>query len=150
MRFHEIFLWNIQVFINYYDRSQIWKMYLLNKGDENGIVSSELISTQCELLIALFVQCIQMIDPKIHQTKIAVTKIWLSLQSRSSAHMKVDSKLYNRLLPKICDWAKYQNRHSSKSISVTKLSFCQSDSPMSESFWQKNSLVTHIFFVYAF
>ena len=28
-----------------------------------------------------------------------------------------------RLLPKICNWAKYQNRHSSKSISVTKLSF---------------------------
>jgi hypothetical protein len=23
----------------------------------------------------------------------------------------------------ICDWAKYQNRHSSKSIQVTKLSF---------------------------
>ena len=51
-----------------------------------------------------------------------------------------------RLLPKICDWAKYQNRHGSKSIRVTKLSFCQSDSPMSLSFWQKNSLVTHIFF----
>ena len=51
-----------------------------------------------------------------------------------------------RLLPKICDWAKYQNRHSSKSIRVTKLSFCQSDSPMSESFWQRSSLVTHIFF----
>ena len=32
-----------------------------------------------------------------------------------------------RLLPKICDWAKYQNRHNSKSIRVTKLSFCQSD-----------------------
>ena len=52
------------------------------------------------------------------------------------------------LLPKICDWAKYHNRHSSKSIRVTMLSFCQSDSLMSqsESFWQKNSLVTHIFF----
>ena len=51
-----------------------------------------------------------------------------------------------RLLPKICDWAKYQNRHNSKTIRVTKLSFCQSDSPMSKSFWENNSLVTHIFF----
>ena len=31
---------------------------------------------------------------------------------------------------------------------MTKLSFYQSDSPMSESFWQKNSLVTLIFFAY--
>ena len=46
----------------------------------------------------------------------------------------------------IWDWAKYHNSHSSKSIRVTKLSFCQSDSPMSESFWQKNSLVSHIIF----
>ena len=51
-----------------------------------------------------------------------------------------------RLLPKICDLAKYQSRHSSKNIRVTKLSLSQSDSPMSESFWQKNSLVIHIFF----
>ena len=35
---------------------------------------------------------------------------------------------------------------SSRSIRVTKLSFCQSDSPLSESSWQKNSLVTNIFF----
>ena len=40
----------------------------------------------------------------------------------------------------------YHIRHSSKSIRVTKLSYCQSDYPMSESFWQNNSLVTHIFF----
>merc|ERR1712051_1076692 len=57
---------------------------------------------------------------------------------------------FDRLLLKICDWAEYQNRHSSKSIRVTQLSFRQSDSPMSESFWQKNSLVTHIFFIYAY
>ena len=44
-------------------------------------------------------------------------------------------KLVNyRLLAKIFDWARYQNRSSSKSIKVTKLPFCQSDPPMSESF----------------
>ena len=35
---------------------------------------------------------------------------------------------------------------SSKSISVIKLSFCQNDPLMGESFWQNNSLVTHILF----
>ena len=35
---------------------------------------------------------------------------------------------------------------SSKSIRVTNLSFCQNDPPKSTLFWQKNSLVTHIFF----
>ena len=44
------------------------------------------------------------------------------------------------------DWAKYQNRHSSKSIWVTKLLFCQNDYPMGGSFWQKDSLITHILF----
>ena len=37
-------------------------------------------------------------------------------------------------------------RCSSKSIWVIKLSFCQNDSLMGESFWQNNSLVTHILF----
>ena len=32
------------------------------------------------------------------------------------------------------DWAKYQNRHSSKSIQVMKLSFGQNDPTMRESF----------------
>ena len=50
------------------------------------------------------------------------------------------------LIPKICEWAKYQNSHSSKSIWVTKLSFCQNDPLMRESFWQKIGLVTHILF----
>ena len=36
------------------------------------------------------------------------------------------------------------NKHTSKSIWVTCLFFCQNDSPMSESFWQKNRQVTHI------
>ena len=31
----------------------------------------------------------------------------------------------------IWDWAKYHNSHSSKSIGVTKLSFCQNDFPRS-------------------
>ena len=44
------------------------------------------------------------------------------------------------------DWATYHNRHSSKSIWVTRLLFCQKDSPMGESFWQKDSLITHILF----
>jgi hypothetical protein len=50
------------------------------------------------------------------------------------------------VVTKICDWAKYHNRLSSKSIRVTKLSVCQNDPPKSVSFWQKNSLATHIFF----
>jgi len=35
---------------------------------------------------------------------------------------------------------------SSKRIWVIKLSFCQNDPLMGESFWQNNSLVTHILF----
>ena len=42
------------------------------------------------------------------------------------------------------DWAKYHNRHSSKSIWVIKLSFCQNDFPIGQLFWQNNSLVTYI------
>ena len=37
-------------------------------------------------------------------------------------------------------------RHSSKSIWVTNLLFCQNDSPIRKSFWQKDSLITHILF----
>ena len=44
------------------------------------------------------------------------------------------------------DWAKYHNRHSSKSIWVIKLSFGQNDCPMGESFWPEDSLITHILF----
>ena len=49
---------------------------------------------------------------------------------------------------KICDKAKYQNRHSSKSIRLTKLFFCQNDVLMGGLFWQKDSLITHILFEY--
>ena len=49
------------------------------------------------------------------------------------------------------DWAKYQNRHSSKCIWVMKLFFCQNSPLMGQSFWQKNSFITHILFeVYLF
>ena len=54
--------------------------------------------------------------------------------------------MYIKCVQKKVDWAKYHNRHSSKRIWVNKLSFCQNDSPMGESFWQNNSLVTHILF----
>ena len=36
--------------------------------------------------------------------------------------------------------------HKSKSIWVIKLSFCQTDPLVGESFWQKDSLINHIFF----
>ena len=53
-------------------------------------------------------------------------------------------------LPRGCfkkvDWAKYHIKHSSKSIRVIKLSFCQNDSPMGGPFWQKDSLITYILF----
>ena len=41
------------------------------------------------------------------------------------------------------DWAKYQNRHSSKSIWVMELYFCQNERGK---FWQKNSFITYILF----
>ena len=44
------------------------------------------------------------------------------------------------------DWAKYHNRHSWKSIIVTRLLFCQNDCSIGESIWQKDSLVTPILF----
>ena len=50
-------------------------------------------------------------------------------------------------MPKICDWAKYhQIGYSSKNISLTRLLFCQNDSPMRGSFWQNDSLITHILY----
>ena len=38
------------------------------------------------------------------------------------------------------------NRHISKSIQVIKLSFCQNDPLMGESFWQNNNLFTQVLF----
>ena len=51
-----------------------------------------------------------------------------------------------RLITTICDKLKCLNRHRSKSITVTKLSFCQNGPPMSTTFWQKKRLVTLILF----
>ena len=51
-----------------------------------------------------------------------------------------------KCVPKKVDWAKYLNRHGSKSIGVIKLSFCQNDSLTWGSFWQKDSLITCILF----
>ena len=44
----------------------------------------------------------------------------------------------------ICNWAKYQNRHSPNIIRVIKLTFCQNDSTIWGSFWKKDSLITSI------
>ena len=63
------------------------------------------------------------------------TKIWKDLPL---AHIDCCSKFATGL--------KCSNWHRSKSIWVTSLFFCQNDSPMSESFWQKNRLVTHTLF----
>ena len=52
--------------------------------------------------------------------------------------------------PKFETGVKCSNRHRSKRIWVTSLFFCQNDSLMGESLWQKNSLVTHVFWVYYF
>ena len=57
-----------------------------------------------------------------------------------------NKSLYVKCVQKKVDWAKYHNRHSSKSIWVVKLSFCQNDCLMRQSFWQKDSLITHILF----
>ena len=46
----------------------------------------------------------------------------------------------------ICDWAKYQNRHNSKSKQVIKLFFCQNDPSEGGSFRQKDRLITLILF----
>ena len=51
-----------------------------------------------------------------------------------------------KCVPKKKDWANMLNWHSSKSIWMIKLPFCQNEPPMGESFWQKDSLMTHILF----
>ena len=54
--------------------------------------------------------------------------------------------VYYRLIPKICEWAKYQNRHSSKNIWVMNLFFCQNYRPIRWEFWQKSRFITHVLF----
>ena len=60
------------------------------------------------------------------------------------------SEKYNSIVRDCC--AKFATglnnviSHSSKSIWVIKLFFCQNISPLWESFWLKDSLITHILF----
>ena len=48
--------------------------------------------------------------------------------------------------PKFVTWLNMIIGCSSKSIWVTRLIFCQNDSPMRGSFWQKDSFITYILF----
>ena len=48
--------------------------------------------------------------------------------------------------PKFATWLNIISRHSSKSIWVTNLIFCQNDSQIRRSSRQKDSLITHILF----
>ena len=77
---------------------------------------------------------------KVLETDIEVNFQWKKMFSFQNTNLGL------RLVTKVWDWAKYHNRHSSKSTRATKLSFCQNDVHMGESFWQKNSLVTLILF----
>ena len=43
------------------------------------------------------------------------------------------------MVHQICNWKKYHNRHSSKSIRVTKLSFCQNDPPSYNHFGKRTA-----------
>ena len=49
-------------------------------------------------------------------------------------------------VPKFATELIYQIGHSSKSIWVTRLLFCQNDSLMGGSFWSKDSFITYIIF----
>ena len=53
---------------------------------------------------------------------------------------------YRDYCPKFATGLKCLTRHRSKNIWVTRLFFCQNDSLMGESLWQKDSLVTLILF----
>ena len=62
----------------------------------------------------------------------------------SNSECKRKSSFTYRLTRGWC--AKFATRHSSKSIWVMKLFFCQNYCPTSGEFWQKNSFITHILF----
>ena len=81
--------------------------------------------------------------------KIQLTKIW----SKKDKGWKVSCLMQIRVKLKAIDWLpKFATGLnmikgcSSKSIWVTRLLFCQNDSPMRGSFWEKDSLITHILF----
>ena len=81
-----------------------------------------------------------------------VKKLWLHLAAyvvscpTSTKNLLKVVHNYIKCVPKKVDWAKLLNWHSSKSIWMIKLPFCQNEPPMGESFWQKDSLMTHILF----
>ena len=62
------------------------------------------------------------------------------------ATLRARSRISRDWSPKFATWLNMIIGCSSKSIWVIKLSFCQNNPPMVESFWQKNSLITHILF----
>ena len=58
--------------------------------------------------------------------------------------MDIWTKIYQRVTHNYLDWAKYQNRHSSKSIWVMKLFFSQNSPLMGQSFWQIFWIGSHV------
>ena len=56
------------------------------------------------------------------------------------------NKKHRGWVPKFATGLIYQIEHSSKSIWVTRLLFCQNNSLMGGSFWPKDSLITFIIF----
>ena len=86
-------------------------------------------------------------DPTLHllQGNFCQNMYWLHLIEKDLYSVTQIPRDWS-VITKFWDWAKYHNRHSSKSIRVTNLSFCQNDSPMSTPFWQKKRLVTLILF----
>ena len=62
------------------------------------------------------------------------------------ATLRARSRISRDWSPKFATWLNMIIGCSSKSIWVIKLSFCQNDSLLGESFLQNNSLVTHILF----
>ena len=80
-----------------------------------------------------------------HSTMFYLSKCFLGTEPLIHIYL-MDTVEEQRVVHQICDWAKHQNRHSSKSIQVIQLSFCQNDPSKGEFFWQKDSLTTLILF----
>ena len=99
------------------------------------ICSQFTVCTQCHIqrvLLSLMLKYFLILD---HCTDHHILqRISNSQKIRMSSEQRVSHNYF--------DQAKYQNRHSSKSVCVIKLSFCQNDAPIGESFWQNTSLVT--------
>ena len=72
------------------------------------------------------------------------------LVSGGFSHLMNQNTQLQRLVTKICDWAKYHNWHSSKSIRVTKLSFCQNDPLGVHHFGKRTAWSLIYFLIYAY